>query len=145
MMDALADLPPMVIADLLGHPPQDCRTLGHARRRELVRILVVADVTGPGEDRSGQLYERYEDMARLSPVVRHPINMLGRYSLSSFPTCLEASIPDASSLIAADRRCGGPVPDVTMRGGAGWSSRRSVGGAACEHRTAVRLAMRARR
>lgn len=36
---------------------------------------------GPGEDRSGQLYERYEDVARLSPVVRHPINMLGRYSL----------------------------------------------------------------
>lgn len=29
------------------HPPQDSRTLGHARRRELVRIRVVADVTGP--------------------------------------------------------------------------------------------------
>ncbi|WP_326659271.1 hypothetical protein [Streptomyces canus] len=39
VMDALVDLPPMVIADLLGIHPKTARTLGHPRRRELVRIL----------------------------------------------------------------------------------------------------------
>ena len=49
----------------------------------------------------------------------------------------------SADVVQLDLRCGVPVSEVRMCGGAGWTSRRSVGGAAREHRIAVRLALRA--